>query len=294
MKRNNKIFIAIAAVFVLTLGLLAFQHVFTGANEQPLPATTTQGQEKDSSDDGTNSEKTSSPTTEQDSAKNIGSTKDTTDASSTTESDTETAEKEEDAKEEEVAEKGQEEQKSQSSNVANTDTQQTNKKSELASAKSNKTVTEKKQQTESTPPKKKEENSSEKPPEKKEEEQKTEVSTVTYSIVADEAMGTILPPTSVEMKDGDTVLDVLIKVTKSHRIQMSFRGGTGATAYIEGINNLYEFDRGSGSGWMYRVNGIFPNRGAGVVPLLDGDRIEWLYTIDLGKDLGAELQPFRD
>ncbi|WP_370294360.1 DUF4430 domain-containing protein [Rossellomorea marisflavi] len=130
-------------------------------------------------------------------------------------------------------------------------------------------------------------------PKPEKEEKQAATSTVTYSIVADSQMGTVLPPTSVEIEDGDTVLDVLIEVTRSQGIPMSFRGGTGANAYVEGINNLFEFDRGSGSGWMYRVNGIFPNRGAGVVPLQDGDRIEWLYTIDLGKDLGAELKPFR-
>ncbi len=130
-------------------------------------------------------------------------------------------------------------------------------------------------------------------PKPEKEEKQAATSTVTYSIVADSQMGTVLPPTSVEIEDGDTVLDVLIEVTKSQGIPMSFRGGTGANAYVEGINNLFEFDRGPGSGWMYRVNGIFPNRGAGVIPLQDGDRIEWLYTIDLGKDLGAELKPFR-
>lgn len=33
------------------------------------------------------------------------------------------------------------------------------------------------------------------------------------------------------------------------------------SAYIEGINNLYEFDCGSLSGWMYKVNEWFPNYG---------------------------------
>ena len=33
------------------------------------------------------------------------------------------------------------------------------------------------------------------------------------------------------------------------------------SAYVEGINNLYEFDVSQGSGWMYRVNGWFPNYG---------------------------------
>ncbi len=33
------------------------------------------------------------------------------------------------------------------------------------------------------------------------------------------------------------------------------------SSYIEGINHLYEFDCGKESGWMYKVNGWFPNYG---------------------------------
>lgn len=102
-----------------------------------------------------------------------------------------------------------------------------------------------------------------------------------------------LAPTEMEIEDGDTVLEALIEITMANKIHMDYRGGQGATAYIQGMGNVYEFDRGQGSGWMYRVNGIFPDRGAGVVPLLGGDIVEWLYTTDLGVDLGANLQPFR-
>lgn len=116
--------------------------------------------------------------------------------------------------------------------------------------------------------------------------------TIVHSIVISDSE-VPLPPTEMEIKDGFTVLNALIKITKAHKIQMDYRGGQGATAYVEGIANVYEFDRGSGSGWMYRVNGIFPDRGAGVVPLRPGDRVEWLYTTNLGQDLGADLKPFR-
>ncbi|CAM3228865.1 DUF4430 domain-containing protein [Filibacter tadaridae] len=117
-------------------------------------------------------------------------------------------------------------------------------------------------------------------------------SKVVYSIVIS---GSEIPlaPTTMEIKDGDTVLKTLINITKKNKVQMDYRGGQGATAYVEGIDNVYEFDRGQGSGWMYRVNGIFPDRGAGVVKLLDGDRVEWLYTTNLGVDLNANLKPFR-
>ncbi len=123
-------------------------------------------------------------------------------------------------------------------------------------------------------------------------EQATAKDTIVLSIVISDSE-IPLPPTEVEIEEGDTVLDVLIKMTKREKIQMDYRGGRGATAYVEGIDNVYEFDRGQGSGWMYRVNGVFPDRGVGVVPLLPGDCVEWLYTTDLGQDLGADLEPFR-
>ena len=50
---------------------------------------------------------------------------------------------------------------------------------------------------------------------------------------------------------------------------------------------MYEFDAGELSGWMYRVNGVFPNKGCSAYTLSDGDVVEWLYTCDLGKDIGA-------
>ena len=42
------------------------------------------------------------------------------------------------------------------------------------------------------------------------------------------------------------------------------------SAYIEGINNLYEFDCGELSGWMYKVNGWFPNYGCSRYQLKGG------------------------
>ncbi len=60
------------------------------------------------------------------------------------------------------------------------------------------------------------------------------------------------------------------------------------STYIEGIHNLYEFDGGELSGWMYRVNGTFPNRGASAYRLTDGDQVEWVYTLDLGRDVGGD------
>lgn len=111
---------------------------------------------------------------------------------------------------------------------------------------------------------------------------------VTISIDKGKKDGIVLKPTEVHLQSNDTVLDVLKRVTRSNKIQMEYRG-TGSGAYVEGIDNLYEFDEGAKSGWMYRVNGDFPNKGAGSYTLKAGDRIEWVYTKDLGKDVGAKV-----
>ena len=60
-----------------------------------------------------------------------------------------------------------------------------------------------------------------------------------------------------------------------------------ARLYIEGIGNLYEFDCGAESGWMYAVNGWFPNYGCSQYALQDGDTVTWVYTCDLGRDVGS-------
>ena len=99
--------------------------------------------------------------------------------------------------------------------------------------------------------------------------------------------GWILREMTVEFKKGQTVFDVLKNVTRKRAIQMeySFTALYGSY-YIEGINNLYEFDCGELSGWEYCVNGKFPAFGCSKYVLKDGDKIEWKYTCDLGADVG--------
>ena len=99
------------------------------------------------------------------------------------------------------------------------------------------------------------------------------------------ASGVILPVTTVEIDEGDKVFDVLSYVCDKYKIHMSYRGGTGSGCYVEGINNLYEFDGGRWSGWMYCVNDWYPNYGCGVSQVMAGDVSEWNYTCDLGLDL---------
>ena len=94
----------------------------------------------------------------------------------------------------------------------------------------------------------------------------------------------ILDTREFSASSGDTVYDVLQNAARTYRITIDNRGSDSA-AYIAGIDGLYEFDYGDLSGWMYRVNGDFPDVGCQSCTVHDGDRIEWLYTTNIGKDL---------
>lgn len=99
--------------------------------------------------------------------------------------------------------------------------------------------------------------------------------------------GVIYETREVEFYEGESVFDVLLRETKAERIHMEFSFTPMYNShYIEGINNFYEFSCGELSGWMYKVNDWFPNYGCSRYQLKDGDVIEWLYTCDLGRDLG--------
>ena len=100
--------------------------------------------------------------------------------------------------------------------------------------------------------------------------------------------GVILRATTVTFTEGESVYDVLQRVCRDNGIQMeASRSPKYNSAYVEGIANLYEFDVGEGSGWMYKVNGWFPNYGCSRYQLQAGDDVQWLYTCDLGLDLGG-------
>lgn len=100
--------------------------------------------------------------------------------------------------------------------------------------------------------------------------------------------GVIYATKKVEFYKGESVFNVLLRECKKNKIHMEFQNTPMYnSAYIEGIHNLYEFDCGELSGWMYKVNGWFPNYGCSRYQLKEGDVIEWVYTCNLGIDVGG-------
>ncbi len=99
--------------------------------------------------------------------------------------------------------------------------------------------------------------------------------------------GLIYENDSAAFTPGESVFDVLSRELQSAKIHLEFsRVPAYDTVYIEGIANLYEFDCGELSGWTYRVNGEFLSMGCSECPLESGDVVEFLYTCDLGADVG--------
>lgn len=102
--------------------------------------------------------------------------------------------------------------------------------------------------------------------------------------------GIVLSKRTVTFYEGESVLDLLQRVCKENKIHMEASFTTiYNSAYVEGINNLYELDCGSASGWMFSVNGWFPNYGCSRYQLKQGDVVEWRYTCNYGKDIGKTM-----
>ncbi len=98
-------------------------------------------------------------------------------------------------------------------------------------------------------------------------------------------LGDIIVPMEVALQNGDTAFTLLKRVADQKGVSIDYIG-SGAGLYVQAIENLGEFDHGSQSGWMYSVNGTFPEYSAGNYVLKDGDVLRWQYTKDLGHDLG--------
>ena len=111
--------------------------------------------------------------------------------------------------------------------------------------------------------------------------------------------GILLNEVVVEIKDGDTAFDVVkracenntckakCKYCQKNGIQIEYTYTPAFdTYYIKGIHQLYEKDCGMQSGWMYSVNGAFPNVGSSSYKAKTGDKIVFAYTCDMGEDIG--------
>ncbi len=98
--------------------------------------------------------------------------------------------------------------------------------------------------------------------------------------------GVLLSLSEVTFEEGESAFDLLKRVCQDEGVHLEFSITPGyGSAYIEGIGNLYEFDCGERSGWLYQVNGQAPDRACSEYLLQTDDKVEFLYSCDWGQDL---------
>ena len=102
-----------------------------------------------------------------------------------------------------------------------------------------------------------------------------------------DANGGIVYTGTHDYYQGQTAFDLLQEAMEEAGIPMEFSQTPAYNSvYIEGIDNVYEFDFGELSGWTYRVNGVFSGYSSSSYVLSPGDRVEFMYTRDFGRDVG--------
>ena len=111
--------------------------------------------------------------------------------------------------------------------------------------------------------------------------------------------GVILNNVKVELNGGESAFDVIkkaceenvctdnCKYCKASGVQIEYTYTPAFNNYyIEGIHQIYEKDCGTQSGWMYSVNGVFPDVGTSSYTVSPGDVIVFSFTCNMGEDIG--------
>ncbi|MFV0518564.1 MAG: DUF4430 domain-containing protein, partial [Aminipila sp.] len=99
--------------------------------------------------------------------------------------------------------------------------------------------------------------------------------------------GYVIESEKVEISKGDSVWDVLKKAARKNKVSIDYRKSNDYEngIYVAGINSINEFDHGQYSGWMYNVNGKYPNYTCDKYILNENETVQWRYTTNLGEDL---------
>ena len=119
-----------------------------------------------------------------------------------------------------------------------------------------------------------------------------ETITVTFQLHTD-TEAWILPTLIRDLPEGTTAFEVFKQVLAANGYTYDAKGSYVRAVIAPDGTKVAELSKGQYSGWMYRVNGEFPDTYMGAYELEDGDVIEVLFTADYTKEPGAFL-PFVD
>ncbi|MEI3611567.1 DUF4430 domain-containing protein [Pseudogracilibacillus sp. SO30301A] len=149
------------------------------------------------------------------------------------------------------------------------------------------------------------------------------IGTVTISLEATTiGLGYIIPPEQVEIYQGDRGSHVIDRLFEKHGINYDYTGSHENSFYLSAIyrpglvtnpvipddlaelverdmsrfepddyltDSLGEFDFSSGSGWMYSVDGNYPNVGFADYYFEDGQAVRIRFTLAYGADIGGGM-----
>lgn len=127
--------------------------------------------------------------------------------------------------------------------------------------------------------------------------------------------GYFIAPVNIPIYEGVPFSETLLSILDSHGLEYSYTGTPSSGFYLASISGLDltgnriadgiwehlkdyrretdvdsplgEFCYGSGSGWMYSVNGVYKNYGFADYFPTDGDTVRVQFTVMLGEDLGG-------
>lgn len=124
------------------------------------------------------------------------------------------------------------------------------------------------------------------------DEPQVTTSTVTFQLHTDTNMW-IQPTIVYDQPEGTTAMDVFQQVLKANGYTYEAKG-----SYVQAVikpdgTKVAEFSKGPNSGWVFRVNGEFPDVAMQDYQISDGDVIEVLFTANYMDEPGLFL-PFTD
>lgn len=109
---------------------------------------------------------------------------------------------------------------------------------------------------------------------------------ITFEVLGPSGKTVMAPPTKVAITNTSTALSASVDGLKANKLAFQ-TSGSGAGTYVTSIGGLAQQANGPLSGWLYKVNNVFPDEGPATYRVKPGDTITWVYTNDLGKDVGA-------
>lgn len=113
------------------------------------------------------------------------------------------------------------------------------------------------------------------------------------------AVGTIIDETEVPYVEGESIADVTVRLLNAMELSYEFTGKVNDGFYLSSLNDFElngtyypefgEFNAGAESGWCVRLNNWHINQGTSAIQVEDEDVINWLYTCQMGADVGADF-----